>query len=79
MDAGFMDRLPTNSEIANARMPESYRRALKALRRCARKFTPQLYAEAVVALGDAWVADEVESWPDPIERLNAGPWASQVQ
>lgn len=46
--------LPTNADIANARLPANYIKAKAALRTCARQFTPERYAKAVVALGDAW-------------------------
>jgi hypothetical protein len=42
-------RLPTN--LATARLPDSYIKARAALRTCARKFSPERYAKAVVALG----------------------------
>ena len=62
--------LPTNQDIANARLPDSYlMRARAALRTCARKFTPERYAKAVVALGDALKADEVATWPDEMAQL----------
>jgi hypothetical protein len=61
--------LPTNREIANARLPESYLKARAALRACARKFTPERYAKAVVALGDALKEDEVATWPDEMAQL----------
>jgi hypothetical protein len=64
-----MKRLPTNHEIANARLPESYLKARAALRACVRNFSPERYAKAVVALGDAWATDEVETWPDEMEQL----------
>jgi hypothetical protein len=61
--------LPTNRDIAIARLPDNYVRAAAALRACARKFTPERYAKAVVALGDAWQTDEVEAWPDEKQQL----------
>jgi hypothetical protein len=61
--------LPTNRDIATARLPDNYVRAAAALRACARKFTPERYAKAVVALGDAWITDEVEAWPDKKQQL----------
>jgi hypothetical protein len=41
--------LPTNQDIANARFPQSYLKARAALRICARNFTPERYAKAVVS------------------------------
>ena len=61
--------LPTNQDIANARFPQSYLKARAALRICARNFTPERYAKAVVALGDAWRTDEVATWPDEMAQL----------
>jgi hypothetical protein len=61
--------LPTNRDIAIARLPDNYVRAAAALRACARNFTPERYAKAVVALGDAWKTDEVAAWPDEKQQL----------
>jgi hypothetical protein len=61
--------LPTNQDIAKARLPDSYLKARAALRACARNFTPERYAKAVVALGDAWRTDEVATWPDEMAQL----------
>ena len=61
--------LPTNQDIAKARLPDSYLKARAALRICARNFTPERYAKAVVALGDAWRTDEVATWPDEMAQL----------
>jgi len=60
-----MDRLPTNREIAQARLPQIYIKARTALRSCARQFTPERYAKAAVALGDAFnFEEEVSTWPE---------------
>lgn len=61
--------LPTNRNIANARLPDTYIQARTILRACARNFTPERYAKAVIALGDAWATDEIETWPNPMDRL----------
>jgi hypothetical protein len=61
--------LPTRQDIRTARLPDNYLRTATALRACVRKFTPERYAKAVVALGDAWITDEVEAWPDKKQQL----------
>ena len=61
--------LPTNRDIANARLPDSYLKARAALRACARRFTPENYAKYVVALVDAEKVDEVAAWPDEMAQL----------
>jgi hypothetical protein len=53
-----MDRLPTGREIMVAALPKGYIEAKKALRACAKQFTPERYAKAVVALGDAQAFEE---------------------
>lgn len=65
-----MMSLPTNRDITNARLPDSYLKARSALRTCARKFTPERYAKTVVALGDALKEDEVAGWPDKTQQLS---------
>ena len=45
-------------DIARARLPDSYIKARDALKKFAKQFTPERYALAVVALGEAWAADE---------------------
>ncbi|MDR3484630.1 MAG: hypothetical protein P4M05_06940 [Bradyrhizobium sp.] len=61
--------LPTSRDIATARLPDGYLRARAALRTCARKFTPENFAKAAVALVDAEKVDEVAAWPDEMEQL----------
>ncbi len=59
------DQLPTNREIAQARLPQTYISARATLRTCARQFTPELYAKAVVALGDAQsFEEEISTWSE---------------
>jgi hypothetical protein len=50
-------------------LPDGYLKAWSALRTCARKFTPERYAKAGVALGDALKEDEVAGWPDKTQQL----------
>jgi len=64
-----MDRLPTGREILLAALPKSYIEAKKALRACARQFTPERYAKAVVALYEAYNFDEVSTEPDQRKQL----------
>lgn len=59
------NQLPTGREIAQARLPQTYIKARAVLRTCARQFTPERYAKAVIALGDALSFEgEISTWPE---------------
>ena len=49
---------------AKAALPENYLRAKRALRNCAKDFSPINYFAAIMALEAAWTDDQVKSLPD---------------
>ena len=49
---------------ATAKLPESYGMAKAALRRCAKRFTPEVYALPTIALAHCLDHDECASWSD---------------
>jgi hypothetical protein len=57
--------------VANANLPDPYVQMKEALRACAKRFTPEGYLEATVAMLNCVENDPCEAWPDGPEKLAA--------
>lgn len=57
----------TYPSVSHATLPPTYVETIETLRFCARKFTPERYVAATVALERCLATDECADWPDTLE------------
>lgn len=51
---------------ANARLPDNYIQLKEAMKLCARKFTPERYADVTIRINDVANNDEIARWQGPL-------------